>query len=190
MPDAAPPRAPERRTLRLIAAFKAAKAAALVVVAAAFGLLGARARAGATRWLLDAAERLAAATEIHGLRGALGGTLERALEAVLRWLGDATPRRLQVTGLIALLYAAILVIEGVGLWLARPWAEWYSVVVTASLVPLEVWELAQSATPLRVAVLVLNVAVVAYLVWRLRREAARRGGRWATSAPPRRAQRR
>ena len=169
------PHAPDRRTLRVIAVFKAAKALALLVVAAAaFGLLGERARAGVMRWLLDVVGQLAAATEIHGLRGALGVRLERALEAVLRWLGDATPRRLQVTGLIALVYAAVLAVEGVGLWLARSWAEWYSVAVTASLVPFEVWELARRATPLKVAVLVLNLAVVGYLVWRLRREAALR----------------
>jgi uncharacterized membrane protein (DUF2068 family) len=175
MPDAAPPDAPDRRALRLIAAFKAAKAAALLLVAAAaFGLLGVRARAGVTRGLLDAAAQLAAATELRGLRGALGVRLEHAVEAVLRWLGDATPRRLQVTGAIALLYAAVLTAEGVGLWLARPWAEWYSVGVTASLIPFEVWELTRRATPLKAAVLALNVAAVGYLVWRLRREAALR----------------
>jgi uncharacterized membrane protein (DUF2068 family) len=170
-----PGAAPDRRALRLIAAFKAAKATALLVVAAAaFGLLGASLRAGVTRWLLDAAAQLAAATEIRGLRGALGGRLERALEAVLRWLGDATPRRLEITGLIALLYAAVLGAEGVGLWLARPWAEWYSVGVTASLLPFELWELTRRATPLKAAVLALNVAAVAYLVWRIRRDAEAR----------------
>jgi len=190
---AAPPALPhppgvghDRRALRLIAVFKAAKAAALVVVAAAaFGLLGAPLRAGVTQWLIDAAAQLAAATEVRGLRGALGGRLERAVEALLRWLGDATPRRLQVTGLIALLYAAVLSAEGVGLWLARPWAEWYSVGVTASLVPFEIWELTRRATPLKAAVLALNVAAVAYLVWRIRRDAARRHavGRGAVGRP-------
>jgi uncharacterized membrane protein (DUF2068 family) len=114
------------------------------------------------------------AAPFRGLRGALGARLERAVEAVLRWLGDATPRRLEVAGTIALLYAAVLTAEGVGLWLARPWAEWYSVGVTASLIPFELWELTRRATPLKVAVLVLNVAVVGYLVWRIRREAALR----------------
>lgn len=145
-----------------------------MVAAAAFGLLGEVLRDRAVAALTGWVERLAGATEFRGLRGALGAALERALAALLRWLGDATPTRLEVTGLVALAYAAVLGAEGVGLWLARPWAELFSVAVTASLIPLEVWEIFLRATPIRVGVLVLNVAVVVYLARRVRRERARR----------------
>lgn len=165
-------RGADRRALRLIALFKAAKALSLLVVAAAaFGLLGRHARDGVVQWLVAATERLAAATELRGLRGALGARLERLTEVVLRWLRAASPGRLEVTGLLALLYAVILAVEGLGLWFARAWAEWYSAGVTASLIPFEVWELWRRATPLKGVVLLLNVAVVAYMVWRIRRDA-------------------
>lgn len=181
-----PVRPPEgnRAPLRWIAVFKLAKAASLAgVAAAAFGLLGDALRDRAVRQLTAWVTRLAAATELQGVRGALGGTLERVLAALLHWLGDATPTRLEVTGVVALLYAAVLTAEGVGLWLAKPWAEWFSVAVTASLIPFEVWEVARRVTLLRVAVLALNVAVVVYLARRVVRErATRREG--LTGAPP------
>lgn len=183
-PAPAPPVAGDRTPLRWIAAFKLAKAGSLVgVAAAAFGLLGDALRDRAVQQLTVWVARLAAATELQGVRGALGATLERALAALLRWLGDATPTRLEVTGVVALLYAAVLTAEGVGLWLAKPWAEWFSVGVTASLIPFEVWEVARRVTLLRVAVLVLNVAVVVYLARRVVRERAARRGR-PVGAPP------
>lgn len=164
-----------RRALEWIAAFKLLKAALLVgVAAAAFGLLGDRVRADAVLRLTEWVAHLAAATEFRGLRGALGGVLERALMALLHWLGEATPTRLEITGLVALAYAAVLGTEGVGLWMAKSWAELFSVAVTASLIPFEVWEVARGVTVLRVGVLVLNVAVVVYLARHVTRERGER----------------
>jgi uncharacterized membrane protein (DUF2068 family) len=164
----------ERRALRAIALFKFVKALTCVALAAtAFGLLGEAARAGALEALASFAARLARATEFPGLRGWAGSLLERALSALLRWLGDATPTTLQITGLVALAYGVVLGVEGTGLWKGKSWAEWFSVIVTGSLIPLELWEVTQRFTPVRVGVLVLNVAVVWYLVQNLR--AHRRG---------------
>ena len=164
-----------RAALRWIALFKLAKAALLVGVAvAAFGLLGSALRDRALQQLTAWVGWLASATEFRGLRATMGGLLERALTALLRWLGDATPTRLEITGLVALAYAAVLGAEGVGLWLAKSWAELFSVAVTASLIPVEVWEVVRRTTVLRVGVLVLNVAVVVYLARRVARERAAR----------------
>jgi len=161
----------DRRTIRLIAVFKMAKAATLVgVAAAAFGLLGTGLRDRTTAWLVATLTHLAAATEFHGLRGALGGVVERTLDALLRWLGNATPTRLEVTGLVALGYAAVLGAEGWGLWRERSWAELFSVAVTASLIPFEVYEIVRRVTALRILVFLVNVAVVVYLARRVVRE--------------------
>lgn len=67
--------------------------------------------------------------------------------------------------LAALAFGAVEAIEAVGLWLERRWAEYLTVVATASLLPVEVVELTRHLTPLKVAGLVLNIAVVVYLVW-------------------------
>ena len=44
---------------------------------------------------------------------------------------------------VTLTYAAVFAVEGVGLWMRRRWAEWLTTIITASLIPLEVWELIQ-----------------------------------------------
>ena len=59
-------------------------------------------------------------------------------------------------------------IEGIGLWHEARWAEYLTVVASSLLVPIEVYELVQKLTVPRAAALVVNLAAVAYLVWRLR----------------------
>jgi uncharacterized membrane protein (DUF2068 family) len=52
----------------------------------------------------------------------------------------------------------------------RHWAEWLTVISTGSLIPLEFWELSQRPGLGKLSVTVVNVAIVAYLALRLRRE--------------------
>jgi len=70
-------------------------------------------------------------------------------------------------------YAAVFIVEGVGLWLSKRWAEWLTVVVTASFVPIELYEIFEKATVLRVLSLLVNLAIVVYLVARRLRERGR-----------------
>jgi len=65
------------------------------------------------------------------------------------------------------------VVAGVGLWMQKRWAEWLTVIITASLIPLEVWELIFRPTIGIGAVLVANTAIVIYLVWHVVRSRAR-----------------
>jgi len=59
--------------------------------------------------------------------------------------------------------------EGTGLALAKRWAEYLTIVTTASLMPLELYEIYIHASWPRVVVLLVNIAVVAYLIVELRR---------------------
>jgi uncharacterized membrane protein (DUF2068 family) len=68
-----------------------------------------------------------------------------------------------------LVYASVFVVEGVGLLLKKRWAEWFTVVVTASFVPLEIYEIVRRPGAVRVIALAVNLAIVWYLVARLRR---------------------
>ena len=67
------------------------------------------------------------------------------------------------------IYAALLLTEGTGLLLRKHWAEYFTVIITASLMPLELYELIERFTLTRLAVLILNAVIVAYLIVRLRR---------------------
>ena len=71
-------------------------------------------------------------------------------------------------GLGAVLYGSLFTVEGVGLWKGKRWAEYLTVIATSTLIPFEVYELVRKLTIVRVSALVVNVAAVLYLVYRLR----------------------
>jgi uncharacterized membrane protein (DUF2068 family) len=67
-------------------------------------------------------------------------------------------------------YAALHTIEGIGLILGYHWAEYLVIVATGSLIPFEIYEIARKFTPIRVALFILNVAIVIYLIITLRKD--------------------
>jgi uncharacterized membrane protein (DUF2068 family) len=68
-----------------------------------------------------------------------------------------------LAGLLAA-YAVVELIEGVGLWLAKRWGEYFAMVVTSLGLPYEVYDLTSKITVTRVALLAINLALVLYLV--------------------------
>lgn len=62
-------------------------------------------------------------------------------------------------------YATIELVEAVGLWLMQRWGEYFAVVATSAFLPLEIYELSEKVTVLRVVALTINVAAVAWLLW-------------------------
>ncbi len=81
-----------------------------------------------------------------------------------------TPKRLHELGIIAFIYSALFLAEGIGLWSLKRWGEWITVVITGSLLPFEIYEVWHKFGLLKVGVLVFNVLVVFYLIMRLKRE--------------------
>ena len=63
-------------------------------------------------------------------------------------------------------YAALMGTEGVGLYLRKSWSRWFTVGATSSLIPIEVYEIVREPHVVRILVLLVNVAVVVYLVRR------------------------
>ena len=66
------------------------------------------------------------------------------------------------------LYGGLFLTEGIGLWLLKRWAMWFTVIITGSFLPVEIYELARHPSGGKVGVLVINMAVVAYLIRRIR----------------------
>lgn len=85
--------------------------------------------------------------------------------------------KLHLFAAVALIYAVVEGVEAVGLWRARRWAEYLTLVVTASLLPLEIYELVTHATPFKVIAFIINIAVVAYLLYAKRLFGVRGGGK-------------
>jgi uncharacterized membrane protein (DUF2068 family) len=71
-------------------------------------------------------------------------------------------------------YALLHVVEGVGLILERDWAGYLTVIATSALVPFEVYEIIHKPSALKVAVLVINLGLVAYVAFKLRQERRQR----------------
>ncbi len=84
------------------------------------------------------------------------------------WPTSADPRTLRAIGVGTFAYAAIFITEGVGLLLHKRWAEYFAVIVTASFLPLEAYELVKEVRLTRMAIEAVNLAIVLYLVHNLR----------------------
>ena len=98
------------------------------------------------------------------------GADRRALQHVLSLITGSSPKSLELVAAGALAYAVLFEVEGVGLWLAKRWAAYLTVIATALLVPVEVYAVARHISAPRAATLVVNLAVVAYLIHHLRTE--------------------
>ena len=92
--------------------------------------------------------------------------IDRPLAAALA----LDPRSLRAIGVGTFVYAAVFLTEGVGLLLRRHWAEYLAVIATASFLPLELYELIHRVRPTRVVIVAANLAIVVYLIARLRSE--------------------
>jgi uncharacterized membrane protein (DUF2068 family) len=67
-------------------------------------------------------------------------------------------------------YSGLALTEGVGLLLEKVWAEYLTLILTISFLPWEVYELARKPDWFRLSLLLINLAVLWYLVWLLRRK--------------------
>jgi uncharacterized membrane protein (DUF2068 family) len=146
----------ENGLLRLIAIFKLLKAATLVAV----GI-------GALHILRgnDAAETM---TQLAGKVGFNPGG--RYLDHAIAKITNLPAKDFRELGIGSFIYAGLFLTEGIGLWLAKPWAEWFTAIITSSLIPLEIFEVHRHFTVTKAIVLLLNIAIVAYLVMRIRKE--------------------
>ena len=151
----------DRGLLRLIAVFKLVKA--LTLIAVGVGALRLMHSNDAPDAVTQFAEKIGFNPGAHYVDQALGE------------VASLPPKDFRDLGIGSFVYAALFLTEGVGLWLAKRWGEWFTVVITGSLVPLEVFEIWRHPTVTKVVVLLLNIAIVVYLVMRIRREKASAG---------------
>ncbi|HST55198.1 MAG TPA: DUF2127 domain-containing protein [Solirubrobacteraceae bacterium] len=104
---------------------------------------------------------------IADLQGGVVSDQSHASHGLLHEIDNAfttSSSHLRVLGTVLLIYAAVEGIEAVGLWYQRRWAEYLTFLVTTSLLPLEVYEIVNHATPFKVLAFVVNLAVVVYLL--------------------------
>ena len=98
----------------------------------------------------------------------------RFVNFVLDKLSDVTPHRLKEISILIFCYAGVDVLEGTGLILAKPWAEYLTLIVTASLLPWEFFEILRKPNWPKVVFTLLNIVVVLYLAAYLQRRTQER----------------
>jgi uncharacterized membrane protein (DUF2068 family) len=146
------------RLLRLIALFKMIKAALLIAVGVgALKLLHKDVAGAVEHWV----ELLRLDPNSH------------YIDIALEKASNLRPDEIKQLGLGSMLYAGLFLTEGIGLWLEKRWAEWLTVVITSSLIPIEIYEIYRHPTAIKTAVLLINIAIVAYLLYRIRGKSRR-----------------
>jgi uncharacterized membrane protein (DUF2068 family) len=145
------------RLLRVIAVIKFFKSAMLIALGVgAFRLLHADVSGMAQHWAealrLDPANRF--------------------VDAALAKASHLRPEQIRKLGVGSFLYAALFLAEGTGLWLEKRWGEWLTVMITSSLVPVEIYEIYRHPGLVKVAVLGINLGIVGYLIYCIRSKSA------------------
>lgn len=135
-----------------MAAYEAAKG--ILVLAVGLGLLG-----FIHRDLQQVAEHIVKHLHLNP-----SSHYPRIFLAVASRLDDA---RLWALAGGAVAYSGLRLVEAVGLWKSRRWAEWLGALSGGIYVPVEIYEVARKVTATRLVLLIFNVAMVAYLVWDL-----------------------
>jgi uncharacterized membrane protein (DUF2068 family) len=161
------PQTAKSKTVVLIALFKLSKAVLLTLVAlGTFRLVHRDVHETLSRW----------AQAVHV------DPEGRRANAVLAKTVNFTPKKLEELGAGELFYAALLLTEGVGLLMRKRWAEYFTIISTAVFIPLELYEIVERVSFAKVVILTINVAIVWYLVDRLRKAQAEEAREMATAS--------
>jgi uncharacterized membrane protein (DUF2068 family) len=88
------------------------------------------------------------------------------VQRALAMAANLTVHRREALAATAFGYSLLLGTEGVGLHYRKPWARWFTIIATASLIPLEIYECLREAHLVRFLVLIINILVVIYLARR------------------------
>jgi uncharacterized membrane protein (DUF2068 family) len=119
------------------------------------------------------------------LKSDLGRLAQRAIRAIeldprrpffhriVAYLHHLHASELRVAAVIAIGYGVLELTEGTGLWLDQLWAEYLTVIATSFFIPFEVYELVRRPSMWKAAGVVVNIAIVLYLAWSLRRRVTR-----------------
>jgi uncharacterized membrane protein (DUF2068 family) len=145
-------------------------------VKAAQGVAGVRAVA-----VFEAAKGLLVLVAGFGLLSLVHRDAQHAVETVVRHLhlnparhyprvfiqaaGRVSSTRLWMLAGGAFAYSLVRFVEAYGLWHLRSWAEWFAILSGGLYLPVEVYELVRHPTPVKTAILLGNLAIVAYLLY-------------------------
>jgi uncharacterized membrane protein (DUF2068 family) len=137
-----------KTVVKSVALFEAIKGT--VVLLGGFGLLS----------LLHRNIRLIAAALVGHLHmNPAHGFANSFIEAASR----VTDSRLWMIALLGFVYGVFLLIEAYGLWFGKVWAEWVAVLSGGTYLPVEIYELLEKITWVRLSALTINLLVIGFM---------------------------
>ena len=92
------------------------------------------------------------------------GPESRFVDFILDRASIVNDRMLRRIGVGLFAYAALGMAEGIGLYLEKAWAEYFTLGITLSFLPWEIFEVIRKVTPIRSGLLVVNMLVFLYLL--------------------------
>ncbi len=98
------------------------------------------------------------------------------INLILEKVALINPHRLREISFAIFLYAGLDIIEGTGLALEKTWAEYLTLILTASFLPWELFEIVRHVTWIKIVLLVVNILVVVYLVFHVQGRIRARAG--------------
>ncbi len=90
------------------------------------------------------------------------------LHALVLQVDALRPESILTLGAMSMLYAGLLLTEGLGLWFERSWAAYLTVISTSIFIPFELYEIVERITAVRIGLLLVNLAIVVYLIRQLK----------------------
>jgi uncharacterized membrane protein (DUF2068 family) len=116
---------------------------------------------------------------LSDLQGGFGGPIfdtQKGIFHEVNRLFTISTTELYLVGIAVVAYVTVLVFEAAGLWFSRRWAEYLTFLETGVLVPFEIYEISNGVSPLKVLTLIINLAIVLYLLFSKRLFGLRGGG--------------
>jgi uncharacterized membrane protein (DUF2068 family) len=95
------------------------------------------------------------------------------LHRIVAYLHHLHASQLRIAATFALGYGLLELVEGTGLWLDQLWAEYLTVIATSLLIPFELYELVRHPSVWKAGGIIVNVAIVIYLIHLLRQRLRR-----------------
>jgi uncharacterized membrane protein (DUF2068 family) len=139
----------KRRGLMAIAVFKCVKG--LLLLALATGMLN----------LLHKDVREVTENFIRTLRV---DPDNRYIAGLLGKIGLIDDKKMEELTVLTFFYAALFLTEGIGLFMAKRWAEYLTIIATASFIPVEIYELTEHFGPVKMLLLIINLIIVGILL--------------------------
>jgi uncharacterized membrane protein (DUF2068 family) len=89
-------------------------------------------------------------------------------QVFLDWADSLTESKVWAVAAVAVAYSILRFVEAYGLWYAKAWGEWIALISGTIYLPFEVYKLIHKQSLFHISILLINLAIVAYMIYVLK----------------------